>query len=67
MSAKFHSKRTIETGGVKVEIGRRSNKPAFKITTSFNAFIVDDAEANALGDAIDEALDVFDSDPLLWV
>lgn len=67
MAAKFHSKRTVVVDSVTVEIGRKSNAPAFKIhLPNAGAVIVDEAYVNSLADALDDTLDIFESDPLLW-
>ena len=75
--AKFRSAKTIISGDVTVEIGRRNRAVAFKIhLDSSSTFIVAGQAAEDLADALDDAFaaadaldDAFaaaESDPLLW-
>lgn len=64
--AKFTARHETIVRTATVEIGRRSNAPAFKITTAAGTYILTEAEAEDLADALDESIAVFEGDPLLW-
>jgi len=64
--AKFTARHETTVRTATVEIGRRSNAPAFKISTGAGTYILTEAEAEDLADAIDEAIATFEADPLLW-
>lgn len=66
MAAKFHPKHMSAIRTAKVEVGRKSNAPAFKIHLGASAFVLTEAEAEDLADALDDAIAVFEGDPLLW-
>jgi hypothetical protein len=70
MAAKFHSKKTFTRGEVTVEAGFKSSKQWVKITvpsgTGEAVFSAPMARADDLADALDDALDAMESDPLLW-
>lgn len=67
MAPKFKVSQTVTVDDVNVEIGRRSNRLTFRITTGSGAlFLVSEDTANAMADALDEAIDLVESDPLLW-
>jgi hypothetical protein len=65
--ATFRSKSTVQSDIVRVEIGSRSNAPAFKVMLPGGmTFILTEAEAYSVADTLDQALDLLESDPLLW-
>jgi hypothetical protein len=70
---RFNSQKTITVGSVTVEIGKRSSRTAFRITLpngtadGGSVFVAEEGTANDLADALDEAIDCADADPLLWV
>jgi len=64
--AKFTARHETTVRTATVEIGRRSNAPAFKIGFGGTAFILSETEVNDLADALDEAIATFEADPLLW-
>lgn len=65
--ATFRSKRSFTEGDTTVEVGTKSSKPAIKVTLpAGSAFIVDPDTADDLAAVIDDALDAFETDPLLW-
>lgn len=66
-SSRFRTKSSVTVGDTVVEIGRRANAPAIKIALSEGStFIIDETTANEVADALDEALDTLESDPLMW-
>jgi hypothetical protein len=66
-SAKFRPKSEHQVGDITVAVGRRSNAPAIKMQIAPDcAVIIDIDTADALADALDEALTAYEADPLLW-
>lgn len=70
---RFNSQKTLTVGSVTVEIGKRSSRTAYRITLpngsadGGSVFVVEEDAAADLVDALDDALDCVESDPLLWV
>lgn len=65
--AKFNSVREFRADATTVEMGTRAGAPTVKvILAAGSAFIMSVEEAERLADALDEGLDAFDTDPMLW-
>lgn len=67
MGKAFKTNRSLVMGAITLDIGKRGSKTAIRYNQEGKATLVlTEDEANDLADALDDALDLLDSDPALW-